>query len=229
MGGGPSKMTLISRLKNRDNDIAMVRRRVASVTQQRDELQRKLAKIRDEMTLIDETLGLEKDINNRNSTINELLFRKGELEEELADTQLLLLSVNNALEQIEKYNNTQDMTKLFYDDEFKTLYSKVIDRQKLKYKDYNNRNSNLIRLSNKLKSKYSNDLRNSEYQDDHNRYFMTLNSIFWWVYYILFIIITYQIIYIQTDITLISKIVIILILGLYPLLYRMYDLVIMKI
>ena len=53
MGGGPSKMTLISRLKNRDNDVAMVRQRVASVTQQRDELQRKLAKIRDEMTLID--------------------------------------------------------------------------------------------------------------------------------------------------------------------------------
>ena len=229
MGGGPSKMTLISRLKNRDNDVAMVRQRVASVTQQRDELQRKLAKIRDEMTLIDETLGLEKDINNRNSTIDELLFRKGELEEELVDTQLLLLSVNKALEQIEKYNNTQTLTKLFYDDEFKTLYSKVIKRQKLKYKDYNNRNRNLIRLSNKLKSKYSNDLRNSEYQDDHNRYFMTLNSIFWWVYYILFIIITYQIIYIQTDITLISKIVIILILGLYPLLHRMYDLVIMKI
>jgi septal ring factor EnvC (AmiA/AmiB activator) len=100
MGGGPSKMTLISRLKNRDNDVAMVRQRVASVTQQRDELQRKLAKIRDEMTLIDETLGLEKDINNRNSTIDELLFRKGELEEELVDTQLLLLSVNKALEQI---------------------------------------------------------------------------------------------------------------------------------
>ena len=229
MGSGPSKTTLISRLNNWDNDIAMVRQRVASVTQQRDELEMKLAKIRDEMTLIDETLGLEKNINNRNSTINELLFRKEELEEELADTQLLLLSVNNALEQIEKYNNTQDITKLFYDDEFKTLYSKVIDRQKLKYKDYNNRNSNLIRLSNKLKSKYSNDLRNSEYQDDHNRYFMTLNSIFWWVYYILFIIITYQIIYIQTDITLRNKIVIILILGLYPLLYRMYDLVIMKI
>ena len=58
---------------------------------------------------------------------------------------------------------------------------------------------------------------------------MTLNSIFWWVYYILFVIITYQIIYIQKDITLRNKIVIILILGLYPLLYRMYDLVIMKI
>lgn len=229
MGGSPSKSTLRSRLNNWDNDIDMVRQRVASVTQQRDELQRKLAKIRDEMTLIDETLGLEKDINNRNSTIDELLFRKGELEEELVDTQLLLLSVNKALEQIEKYNNTQTLTKLFYDDKFNILYSKVIDRQKLKYKDYNNRNRNLIRLSNKLKSKYSNDLRNSEYQDDHNRYFMTLNSIFWWVYYILFIIITYQIIYIQTDITLISKIVIILILGLYPLLHRMYDLVIMKI
>lgn len=230
MGGSPSKSTLISRLNNWDNDIAMVRNRRTDAIRVTDEIQQKLSDIRNELNELDSKIAtLGNDINSKNSTINELLFRKEELEEELADTQLLLLSVNNALEQIDKYNNTQKLTKLFLDDKFNILYSKVIDRQKLKYKDYNDRNRNLIRLSNKLKSKYSNDLRNSEYQDDHNRYFVTLNSIFWWVYYILFVIITYQIIYIQKDITLRNKIVIILILGLYPLLYRMYDLVIMKI
>ena len=230
MGSGLSIDERKKRLISLDRDIDNVRIIRNNAIRVKDEIKQKLLDIRNELKELDNEIAtLGNDINSKNSTIAELLLKKTELEEELADTQLLLLSVNNALEQIYKYNNTQKLTTLFLDDKFNILYSKVIDRQKLKYKDYNDRNRNLIRLSNKLKSKYSNDLRNSEYQDDHNRYFVTLNSIFWWVYYILFVIITYQIIYIQKDITLRNKIVIILILGLYPLLYRVYDLVILKI
>lgn len=230
MGGSPSKSTLISRLNNWDNDIAMVRNRRTDAIRVKDEIKQKLTGIRNELKELDSQIAaLGNDSNDRNTVRNELLYNKNQLENDLVELEYIHLSINEALEQIDKYNNTQKLTTLFLDNEFNILYSKVIDRQKLKYKDYNDRNRNLIRLSNKLKSKYSNDLRNSEYQDDHNRYFMTLNSIFWWVYYILFVIITYQIIYIQKDITLRNKIVIILILGLYPLLYRMYDLVIMKI
>lgn len=230
MGGSPSKSLLIRALNGWDNDIDMVRNRRTDAIRVKDEINQKLSDIRNELKELDgEIAALGNDSNNRNTVRNELLNNKNQLEKDLVELEYIHLSINEALEQIDKYNDTQQLTKLFLDDKFNILYSKVIDRQKLKYKDYNDRNRNLIRLSNKLKSKYSNDLRNSEYQDVHNRYFMTLNSIFWWVYYILFVIITYQIIYIQKDITLRNKIVIMLILGLYPLLYRMYDLVIMKI
>jgi len=230
MGSGLSTSEKINRLKSLDNDIANVRNRRSEAIRIKDEIKQKLLDIRNELKDLDsEIAALENDSNERNTVRNELLYDKSQLENDLFDLEYIHLSINEALEQIDKYNNTQKLTKLFLDDKFNILYTKVIDRQKLKYKDYNDRNRNLIRLSNKLKSKYSNDLRNSEYQDEHNRYFMTLNFIFWWVYYILFVIITYQIIYIQKDITLRNKIVIMLILGLYPLLYRMYDLVIMKI
>lgn len=226
----PSKSTLRRRLDNWDKDIAYVRKRKSDAIRVKDEIKQKLTGIRNELNELDSQIAaLGNDSNDRNTVRNELLYNKNKLENDLVELEYILLSINEALDQIDKYNDTQKLTTLFLDDKFNILYSKVIDRQKLKYKDYNDRNRNLIRLSNKLKSKYSNDLRNSEYQDDHNRYFVTLNSIFWWVYYILFVIITYQIIYIQKDITLRNKIVIILILGLYPLLYRMYDLVIMKI
>ena len=227
---GVSKSTLKGRLNNLDNDIDMVRNRRTDAIRVKDEIKQKLSDIRNELNELDSQIAdLGNDNNVRNTVRNELLNNKNRLENDLVELEYIHLSINEALEQIDKYNDTQKLTTLFLDDKFNILYSKVIDRQKLKYKDYNDRNINLIRLSNKLKSKYSNDLRNSEYQDVHNRYFMTLNSIFWWVYYILFVIITYQIIYIQKDITLRNKIVIMLILGLYPLLYRMYDLVIMKI
>jgi chromosome segregation ATPase len=230
MGGSPSKSILISALNGWDNSIDEVRNRRIEAIRVKDEIEQKLTGIRNELKELDSQIAaLGNDSNDRNTVRNELLNTKNRLENDLVELEYIHLSINEALEQIDKYNDTQKLTTLFLDDKFNILYSKVIDRQKLKYKDYNDRNRNLIRLSNKLKSKYSNDLRNSEYQDDHNRYFMTLNSIFWWVYYILFVIITYQIIYIQKDITLRNKIVIMLILGLYPLLYRMYDLVIMKI
>ena len=218
---GVSKSTLKGRLNNLDNDIDMVRNRRTDAIRVKDEIKQKLSDIRNELNELDSQIAdLGNDNNVRNTVRNELLNNKNRLENDLVELEYIHLSINEALEQIDKYNDTQKLTTLFLDDKFNILYSKVIDRQKLKYKDYNDRNINLIRLSNKLKSKYSNDLRNSEYQDVHNRYFMTLNSIFWWVYYILFVIITYQIIYIQKDITLRNKIVIMLILGLYPLLYR---------
>jgi len=233
MGGSSSKSSnslKIMALNGWDDAIDVVRNKRTVAIRVKDEIKQKLLDIRNELKDLDsEIAALENDSNERNTVRNELLNQKNQLENDLVELEYIHLSINEALEQIDKYNNTQKLTKLFLDDKFNILYTKVIDRQKLKYKDYNDRNRNLIRLSNKLKSKYSNDLRNSEYQDDHNRYFMTLNSIFWWVYYILFVIITYQIIYIQKDITLRNKIVIMLILGLYPLLYRMYDLVIMKI
>jgi len=233
MGGSSSKSSnslKIMALNGWDDAIDVVRNKRTVAIRVKDEIKQKLLDIRNDLKELDSQIAaLGNDSNDRNTVRNELLNQKNQLENDLVELEYIQLSINEALEQIDKYNNTQKLTKLFLDDKFNILYTKVIDRQKLKYKDYNDRNRNLIRLSNKLKSKYSNDLRNSEYQDEHNRYFMTLNFIFWWVYYILFVIITYQIIYIQKDITLRNKIVIMLILGLYPLLYRMYDLVIMKI
>jgi len=233
MGGSSSKSSnslKIMALNGWDDAIDVVRNKRTVAIRVKDEIKQKLLDIRNDLKELDSQIAaLGNDSNDRNTVRNELLNQKNQLENDLVELEYIHLSINEALEQIDKYNHTQKLTTLFLDDKFNILYSKVIDRQKLKYKDYNDRNRNLIRLSNKLKSKYSNDLRNSEYQDEHNRYFMTLNFIFWWVYYILFVIITYQIIYIQKDITLRNKIVIMLILGLYPLLYRMYDLVIMKI
>ena len=233
MGGSSSKSSnslKIMALNGWDDAIDVVRNKRTVAIRVKDEIKQKLLDIRNDLKELDSQIAaLGNDSNEANTVRNKLLNQKNQLENNLVELEYIHLSINEALEQIDKYNNTQKLTKLFLDDKFNILYTKVIDRQKLKYKDYNDRNRNLIRLSNQLKSKYSNDLRNSEYQDEHNRYFMTLNFIFWWVYYILFVIITYQIIYIQKDITLRNKIVIMLILGLYPLLYRMYDLVIMKI
>ena len=92
--------------------------------------------------------------------------------------------MEQAIDDIKKDGNLQKRTQNFFDGEYETLYEKVILRQRLKQDDYINRNSTLQRAIVTLKNKYSNDYRNTEYQDEHTAYFISLNSIFWWIYYI---------------------------------------------
>ena len=82
---------------------------------------------------------------------------------------------------------------------------------------------------NRLEQKYSNNNVDSAYQLQHNEYFLTLNAIGWWIYYLLFIVICYQIVYIQSKLSLMMKIIWIIILAIFPLSFNLYDLVVAKI
>ena len=95
----------------------------------------------------------------------------------------------------------------------------------IKQNDYINRNETLERAIKQFNQNFSNDYRNTEYQENHTAYFVTLNSQFWWVYYILCLILLYQIVYIQNEMNLKTKVILGIILTLYPLSYRIYDLV----
>jgi archaellum component FlaC len=171
---------------------------------------------------------LESEITTDRNTITRLTIDKESLEENLETAKYLLKSVEQAIDDIKKYGNLQKRTQNFFDGEYETLYEKVILRQRLKQDDYINRNSTLQRAIVNLKNKYSNDYRNTEYQDEHTAYFISLNSIFWWIYYILCLVILYQIVYIQNEMGLKTKVIWVIVLMLYPLAYRIYDLVVTK-
>ena len=136
--------------------------------------------------------------------------------------------IYEAIDEIKKYGNLQKRTQDFFDNEYEVLYTKIVARQLLKQDDYINRNATLMRSVDKFNQKYSNDYRNTEYQEKHTAYFVSLNSIFWWIYYILCLVILYQIVYIQNEMGLKTKVILGMGLMLYPLSYRIYDLVVTK-
>lgn len=168
------------------------------------------------------------DINSNASSKIRLTRKKKSLENDLESAKYLLKSVEQAIDEIKKYGNLQKRTQDFFDNEYDVLYTKIVARQLLKKDDYINRNATLTRTVDKFNQKYSNDYRNTDYQEKHTAYFVSLNSIFWWIYYILCLVILYQIVYIQNEMGLMSKVILGIILILYPLSYRIYDLVVTK-
>ena len=233
MGAGPSTISISERRSNLykyDNEIKNLSEKRSKMTINRDILQNKLNDLNNELD------DLNNQINILNTNVGAKTTEKKGLEdriqilnEDKKTAEHLLNVTNRAIYQILQYGNLQERTQQYLDDEYIKLYNKVILRQKLKFKDYSNRNDSLSITTDKVVSDFSNSFRNAEYQDQHNKYFMSLNAIFWWVYYILFIILTYQVVYIKTDMNIKSKILLLGGLLIYPLLYRFYDLIIMKI
>ena len=169
------------------------------------------------------------DTSNKYANKNTLTYHKKRLTKYKKELEYLVHSSTQELNNLTQYNNLQRRNQPYYDKEYNRLYTKVVVRNQLKHTGYVNRNGILNRTLSRFEQKYSNMHTDSEYQTQHNDYFITINAIFWWVYYLLFIITFYQIVYIQTDMSLIIKIRWLTVLLLFPLLYYVYDLVIMKI
>lgn len=230
MGGGSShNAERIQRLRNLDAEIGVIQSKINQMNTLKNGLNQQIKTMKYELSQLTNNIKrLESEITTDRNTITRLTIDKESLEENLETAKYLLKSVEQAIDDIKKYGNLQKRTQNFFDGEYETLYEKVILRQRLKQDDYINRNSTLQRAIVTLKNKYSNDYRNTEYQDEHTAYFISLNSIFWWIYYILCLVILYQIVYIQNEMGLKTKVIWVIVLMLYPLAYRIYDLVVTK-
>ena len=232
MGGGSSSMSnaeRIQRLRNLDAENGVIQSKINQMNTLKNGLNQQIKTMKYELSQLTNNIKrLESEITTDRNTITRLTIDKESLEENLETAKYLLKSVEQAIDDIKKYGNLQKRTQNFFDGEYETLYEKVILRQRLKQDDYINRNSTLQRAIVNLKNKYSNDYRNTEYQDEHTAYFISLNSIFWWIYYILCLVILYQIVYIQNEMGLKTKVIWVIVLMLYPLAYRIYDLVVTK-
>lgn len=232
MGGGSSSedyenrrnhlYRLDSRNKNREDEINKAKKT-------RDELQEYINSMETEISELNNIFNTVNSSVSTNTNTESRLTRIIErLEKDLETAKYLLKSVDQAIVEIKTYGRLQKRTQDFFDKEYETLYTKVIKRQLLIYDNYINRNSTLTRAINKFNQKFSNDYVNTEYQEKHTSFFVLLNSIFWWIYYILCLVILYQIVYIQNEMNLQSKIILGIVLMLFPLLYRIYDLVVTK-
>lgn len=229
MGGGPSRSTLNYRknaLRGYDRNNSVLQSKINAITPIRDELRQKIDTMNDEISQLNTDISkLEKTTTSNRKTKTSLASAKTGLEKDLKSAKYLLKVVDQAIDEIKKYGDIQKRTQDFFDKEYEVLYIKVMTRQQLKQNDYINRNETLERAIKQFNQNFSNDYRNTEYQENHTAYFVTLNSQFWWVYYILCLILLYQIVYIQNEMNLKTKVILGIILTLYPLSYRIYDLV----
>jgi len=182
-----------------------------------------LANANNELTL------LKYDTNQKYINKNMLEYYKSQLETQKKQLEYVIYTSTQELEDIIQYINLQKRNILYSDKEHNRLYNKVVVRNQLQYDGYIKRNDILNRSLNRLEQKYSNNNVDSEYQRQHNEYFLTLNAIGWWIYYLLFIVICYQIVYIQSELSLMMKIIWIIILAIFPLSFKLYDLVVAKI
>jgi chromosome segregation ATPase len=173
------------------------------------------------------------DLTNTKNTLygnkTSLENYKSQLETHQRKLKYSIQILEKELDDLKQFVNIQQRNNLHYDKEYNQLFNKVVLRNQLKHSGYTLRNAVLNRASTRMEQKYSNIHSDSKYQQLHNEYFMTINSIFWWIYYLLFIVLCYQIVYIQTDLTLITKITWLSVSLLFPLLYYVYDLVVIKI
>ena len=188
MGGAPSRINNAERkqrLRNLDAENGVIQSKINQMNTLKNGLNQQIKTMKYELSQLTNNIErLGSEITTDRNTITRLTIDKESLEENLETAKYLLKSVEQARDDIKKYGNRQKRTKNIFDGEYETLYEKVILRQRLKQDDYINRNSTLQRAIVTLKNKYSNDYRNTEYQDEHTAYFISLNSIFWWIYYI---------------------------------------------
>jgi chromosome segregation ATPase len=232
MGGAPSRMSYNERkvrLRNLDKENARIQSRINKMVTLKNGLNQEINSMKGELAQLNTDITqLGKNITTNIGTKTDLTGKKEGLEKDLDSAEYLLKSVEQAIDEIKKYGNLQKRTQDFFDNEYEILYTKIVARQLLKQDDYINRNATLMRSVDKFNQKYSNDYRNTEYQEKHTAYFVSLNSIFWWIYYILCLVILYQIVYIQNEMGLKTKVILGIVLMLYPLSYRIYDLVLTK-
>ena len=211
MGGGSSRssrpsvyqrMQLLRELDTENNDIRV---RINTMRSNKQVIEGKINDITTKIeNLQHEISSMKKDITTNSVTKQNLEDNIKQLKKDKHDAEYLLNATNQAITEQKQFYNVQKRTQPFLDNENNQLYNKVIKRQSLKYDDYIKRNALLTRTKEQLEQKYSNDNRNSEYQDQHNKYFMTLNSIFWWIYYLLFTIL-YRFIYVKEEMNLKTK------------------------
>jgi len=232
MGGAPSRISYEERkvrLRNLDKENAGIQSKINEIIPIKNQLDQQVNSMKGELAQLNTDITqLGKDITTNIDTRTDLTGKKEGLEKDLESAEYLLKSVEQAIDEIKKYGNLQKRTQNFFDNEYEVLYTKIVARQLLKQDDYINRNATLMRSVDKFNQKYSNDYRNTEYQEKHTAYFVSLNSIFWWIYYILCLVILYQIVYIQNKMGLKTKVILGIVLILYPLSYRIYDLVLTK-
>jgi len=232
MGGAPSRISYEERkvrLRNLDKENAGIQSKINEIIPIKNQLDQQVNSMKGELAQLNTDITqLGKDITTNIDTRTDLTGKKEGLEKDLESAEYLLKSVEQAIDEIKKYGNLQKRTQNFFDNEYEVLYTKIVARQLLKQDDYINRNATLMRSVDKFNQKYSNDYRNTEYQEKHTAYFVSLNSIFWWIYYILCLVILYQIVYIQNKMDLKRKVILGIVLMLYPLSYRIYDLVLTK-
>ena len=232
MGGAPSRMSYEERkvrLRNLDKENAGIQSKINEIIPIKNQLDQQVNSMKGELAQLNTDITqLGKDITTNIGTKTDLTGKKEGLDKDLESAEYLLKSVEQAIDEIKKYGNLQKRTQDFFDNEYEVLYTKIVARQLLKQDDYINRNATLMRSVDKFNQKYSNDYRNIEYQEKHTAYFVSLNSIFWWIYYILCLVILYQIVYIQNEMGLKTKVILGIVLMLYPLSYRIYDLVLTK-
>ena len=232
MGGAPSRISYEERkqrLRNLDSENASIQSKINEMTTLKNGLVEQINTMQGElMQLNNDITRLGSEISTNIGTKTSLTNKKQNLEIDLESAKYLLKSIEQAIDEIKKYGNLQKRTQDFFNNEYDVLYTKIVARQLLKQDDYINRNATLMRSVDKLTQKYSNNHINTDYQEKHNAYFVSLNSIFWWIYYILCLVILYQIVYIQNEMGLKTKVIFGICLMLYPLSYRIYDLVVIK-
>ena len=232
MGGAPSRINNAERkqrLRDLDAENAGIQSKINQIITIKNQLEQQINTMKSELAQLNTDITqLGKLIPSNETTRTQLTSTKKGLEEDLESAKYLLKSVEQAIVEITKYGNLQKRTQYFFDNEYEVLYTKIVARQLLKHDDYINRNATLMRSVDKFNQKYSNDYKNTEYQEKHTAYFVSLNSIFWWIYYILCLVILYQIVYIQNEMDLKTKVIWGIVLMLYPLSYRIYDLVLTK-
>ena len=232
MGGAPSRISYEERkvrLRNLDKENAGIQSKINEIIPIKNQLDQQVNSMKGELAQLNTDITqLGKLIPSNETTRTQLTGKKEGLEKDLESAKYLLKSVEQAIVEITKYGNLQKRTQYFFDNEYEVLYTKIVARQLLKHDDYINRNATLMRSVDKFNQKYSNDYKNTEYQEKHTAYFVSLNSIFWWIYYILCLVILYQIVYIQNEMDLKTKVIWGIVLMLYPLSYRIYDLVLTK-
>lgn len=219
-------------------------RRLHEMDRENAELGRRIVDYRNKIAVLNKELSIKRSeyarINRKHSNLTNtkntlygnktsLENYKSQLEDHMKKLKYSIQILEKELDGLNQFINLQQRNNLYYDKEYNQLFNKVVLRNQLKHSGYTLRNAVLNRASTRMEQKYSNIHSDSKYQQLHNEYFMTINSIFWWIYYLLFIILCYQIVYIQTDLTLITKITWLTVSLLFPLLYYVYDLVVIKI
>jgi len=232
MGGAPSRISdqeRKERLRALDKENANIQSKINTITSIKNQLQQNINTMKGELQQLNNDItSLSNNITSNTTKKTQLTNKKEKLEKDLESEKYLLKSVEQAIDEITKYGNLQKRSQDFFDSEYDVLYTKIVARQLLKQDDYINRNATLMRSVDKFNQKYSNDYINTEYQEKHTAYFVSLNSIFWWIYYILCLVILYQIVYIQNEMELKTKVILGIGLMIYPLSYRIYDLVVIK-
>ena len=172
-----------------------------------------------------EYIDLSTTINNNTNTNLKLKSKIQQLQTTRSILQKIYDETIIAINDIDSYGKLQQRSITFFKKEYDTLYKTVIDRKLLRFNQSTKTNDKLLYLKNKLESEFSNDARNSHYQHEQNKVFITLNNIFFWIYYSILAILCYYLFYIQTDMKFNIKILLIILLTVFPFSYYMYDVI----